>query len=192
MAFQALTTFKEVFMGANSFLIQKTPITEFTLFNPDMEIPVTVDSMNLTQAEPTINRVKVHGLQTDWASSATPGDITFAATIPSIEENLVQFFMGESNKITNATITIGDQSYTGTGFSTSINMHRLNVSLGVMDDSRKKLIIIKNLTIYASPLFENASTTPFAFRLTGTIEASDGSGADDDNIGFYEITKKAS
>ena len=49
------------------------------------------------------------------------------------------------------------------------------------------------MAIYARPLFENASTTPFAFALSGTIEIEDGAAstaASDDNIAF--LTKKVS
>lgn len=48
------------------------------------------------------------------------------------------------------------------------------------------------MAVYARPLFENASTTPFAFALSGTIELEDGASSDsssEDNIAF--LTKKA-
>ena len=49
----------------------------------------------------------------------------------------------------------------------------------------------KKLAVYATPNYENGSTTPFGFTLTGSIELEDSAGtaAADDNIAF--LTKKA-
>ena len=78
MAMKSKQELKEVFSGLSSIMLVKGGITDFATVEPDFDLPVTVDSLNLSQAEPTLNRTKVHGLQADWAVTSTAGDITFA------------------------------------------------------------------------------------------------------------------
>ena len=112
MAMKSKQELKEVFSGLSSIMLVKGGITDFATVEPDFDLPVTVDSLNLSQAEPTLNRTKVHGLQADWAVTSTAGDITFAATVPSISEDLVSFFLGEANKV--ATASVNGQTFTCT------------------------------------------------------------------------------
>lgn len=189
MAMKSKQELKEVFSGLSSIMLVKGGITDFATVEPDFDLPVTVDSLNLSQAEPTLNRTKVHGLQADWAVTSTAGDITFAATVPSISEDLVGFFLGEANKV--ATASVNGQEYSG--ISVTLNSKKINAGFALLSEDGEKCILVKKMAIYARPLFENASTTPFAFALSGTIEIEDGAAstaASDDNIAF--LTKKAS
>lgn len=189
MTMKSKQELKEVFSGLSSIMLVKGGITDFATVAPDFDLPVTVDSLNLSQAEPTLNRTKVHGLQADWAVTSTAGDITFAATVPSISEDLVCFFLGEANNVTT-TFTDG-QKYSG--ISVTLNSKKINAGFALLSEDGEKCILVKKMAIYARPLFENASTTPFAFALSGTIEIEDGAAstaASGGNIAF--LTKKAS
>ena len=189
MAMKSKQELKDVFSGLSSIMLVKGGITSFATVSPDFDLPVTVDSLNLSQAEPTLNRTKVHGLQADWAVTSTAGDITFAATVPSISEDLVSFFLGEANK--GVTSTINEQEYSG--ISVTLNSKKINAGFALLSEDGEKCILVKKMAIYARPLFENASTTPFAFALSGTIEIEDGAASSvesDDNIAF--LTKKTS
>lgn len=189
MAMKSKLELKEVFSGLSSIMLVKGGITDFATVKPDLDLPVTVDSLSLSQAEPTLNRTKVHGIQADWAVTSTAGDITFAATVPSISENLVIFFLGKANKVTTA--SVNGQEYSG--ISVTLNSKKIDVGIALLSEDGEKCILVKKMAIYARPLFENASTTPFAFALSGTIELEDGAAstaASDDNIAF--LTKKAS
>ena len=117
MAMLTKQALKEVFMGLASIYVKKGGITNFTTVEPDYDLPVTVDSLSMTQDAPTLNHVKIHGLQSDWAVSATPGDFTFSATVPSVSEELVSYFMGEANPV--ATSTINGVAYEA--FSATLN-----------------------------------------------------------------------
>jgi hypothetical protein len=75
MAMKTKLELKDVFSGLSSIMLVKGGITNFTTVTPDFDLPVTVDSLSLSQAEPTLNRTKVHGLQADWAVTSTAGDI---------------------------------------------------------------------------------------------------------------------
>ena len=111
MAMKSKQELKEVFSGLSSIMLVKGGITDFATVEPDFDLPVTVYSLNLSLAEPSLNRTKVHGLQADWAVTSTAGDITFAATVPSISEDLGSFFLGEANKV--ATASVNGQEYSG-------------------------------------------------------------------------------
>jgi hypothetical protein len=189
MAMKTKQELKDVFSGLSSIMLVKGGITDFASVKPDFDLPVTVDTLTLSQAEPTLNRTKVHGLQADWAVTSTAGDITFTATVPSMSKELVGYFLGEANDISNATVN----GVTYSGFSATLSNKKLNVGFALLSDDAEKCLLVKKMAIYARPLFENASTTPFGFELSGTIEIEDGavSGASsDDNIAF--LTKKAS
>lgn len=189
MAMKTKQELKDVFSGLSSIMLVKGGITNFTSVNPDFDLPVTVDTLTLSQAEPTLNRTKVHGLQADWAVTSTAGDITFAATVPSMSKALVEYFLREANDISDA--TVNEVAYSG--FSATLSNKKLNVGFALLSDDAEKCLLVKKMAIYARPLFENASTTPFGFALSGTIEIEDGavSGASsDNNIAF--LTKKSS
>ena len=79
MAMIKMTDLKDVFNGISSFMFDTTPISlasgTITMV-PEYELPVTVDTLSISQDDPTINHYKVHGLGTDWVSSSEPGDAT--------------------------------------------------------------------------------------------------------------------
>lgn len=184
MAMKTKQELKDVFSGLSSIMLVKGGIANFSTVTPDFDLPVTVDTLSLTQAEPTLNRTKVHGLQADWAVTSTAGDITFAATVPSMSKELIAYFLGEANEI--ASSMVNNQAFSGV--SATLNSKKLNAGFALLSEDGDKCLLVKKMAIYARPLFENASTTPFGFALTGTIEIEDGD--DDDNIAF--LTKKAS
>lgn len=187
MAMKTKQELKDVFSGLSSIMLVKGGIADFASVEPDFDLPVTVDTLSLSQAEPTLNRTKVHGLQADWAVTSTAGDITFAATVPSVSKELVEYFLGKTNVIEQA--VINSQQFEG--FSAVLNSKKLNVGFALISDDGEKCVLVKKMAIYARPLFENASTTPFGFALSGTIEIEDGAADEtsDDNIAF--LTKKA-
>jgi hypothetical protein len=49
---------------------------------------------------------------------------------------------------------------------------KLSGSFVILDEERTNLFVITNIAMWAKPLYENTSTQPFAFQLTGTIEGA--------------------
>lgn len=188
MAMKSKIDLKDVFSGLSSILIVKGGISDFATVTPDFDLPVTVDTLTMSQDAPTLNRTKVHGLQADWAVTATPGDFNFSATVPSVHKDLVSYFLGEANDV--ATATIGEDEYEG--ISATLNSIKLNMGVVLLSEDKSHAVLMKKLAVYATPNYENGSTTPFGFTLTGSIELEDSAGtaAADDNIAF--LKKKAS
>lgn len=183
MAAKSKAELKDVFIGLSQILVVKGGITDFTSVSPEMEIPVTVDTLTLSMGEATLNRVKVHGLQSDWAVTTTPGEFEFSCTIPSIHKDLIEYFFGEANVISAA--EVNGVSYKG------ISMTAKNVSrdLGIIliNEGEDKAVLFKKMTVTPSLAFENGSTTPLGINLTGTMVAADGTS--DDDVAF--LTKTA-
>lgn len=150
--------------------------------NPKFDLPVTVDSFNFSQAEPTINATKVHGLNADWCSTSTAGDVTIGATVPSISDELNTYFLGGTGTALTTLETGPDGVTKWTGKAYELTNHKIVCSLALVDDSNTHLVVISGISLYATPNFENASTSPFSWTLTGSIETND---ASDNNIAFF-------
>ena len=177
------TDLKDVFIGLSQVLIKKGGITDFTNVEPEYEIPVTVDSLSLSMGEATLNRVKVHGLQTDWAVTSTPGDFEFACTIPSTHKTLLEYFFGEANNIASA--TVNGKTYGGVSLTVK-NVQR-DMGIVLINEAEDKCVLFKKMTVTPALAFENGSTEPIGIKLTGTLVA--GEGSNDDDVAF--LTKNA-
>lgn len=174
---------KDVFIGISQVMLVKGGITDFATVVPEMEVPVTVDTLTLSMGEPTLNRVKVHGLQSDWAVTTTPGEFEFSCTIPSTHKDLINYFFGEANTISSS--EVAGVSYKGFSFSAK-NVSR-DFGLILINEGEDKAVLFKKMTVTPSLSFENGSTTPIGINLTGTMVAAEGSS--DDDVAF--LTKSA-
>lgn len=175
MAAKKKSELKDVFIGVSQVLLKKDGISDFANVTPEMEVPVTVDTLTLSMGEPTLNRVKVHGLQSDWAVTTTPGEFEFSCTIPSVHKDLITYFFGEANAIDSA--SVDGKSYSGFSFSAK-NVSR-DFGLILINEGEDKAVLFKKMTVTPSLAFENGSTTPIGINLTGTMVAAEGTSDDD-------------
>ena len=99
MAMKTKQELKDVFNGLSSLLFQKTAVDldsgSTIALVPDYDLPVTVDTLQLTQDAPTINHYKVIGLDGDWTSSATLGDATFQFVVPTKHTDVLKLAYGD-------------------------------------------------------------------------------------------------
>lgn len=183
---------KEVFAGLNYIYLYDdtldlTSASTLDLTAPMFDLPVTVDTFSFSQAEPTINGIKVHGLNANWTSTSEAGDITISATVPSVSSTLNDYFFGASGTAIGSASsgeTGPDGSTKWYGYAYELTTHKITCSLALVDQSGEHLCVISGISLYATPNFENGSTDPFAWTLTGTIEASDTSS---NNIAFFQV-----
>lgn len=169
------TNLKDVFIGISQVLIKKGGISDFTNVEPEYEIPVTVDSLSLSMGEASLNRVKVHGLQSDWAVTSTPGDFEFSCTIPSTHQTLLEYFFGEANIIESSKVNGVDY----TGVSLTVKNVQRDMGLILINEAEDKCVLFKKMTVSPTLAFENGSTEPIGIKLTGTLVVGDDSDADD-------------
>ena len=86
MATKTKQELKDVFNGLSSVLYTDE-VVDLSSGTPTIttkyNLPVTVDTLQLSQDDPTVNHYKVIGLDGDWTSSATLGDMTVQFTVPT-------------------------------------------------------------------------------------------------------------
>ena len=140
---------------------------------------MTVDTLKITQDSPTINHYKVIGLDADWTSSSTAGDMSVELTVPSVNEEIIKTCFGESAyaQITKASITTGDTTVdngaTGyEGYAWEASKYKMEGTFVLVEATKNNLFVVTNLALYATFLYDNTSTEPIAFKLTGTVEGA--------------------
>lgn len=179
MSMKTKSDLKDVFNGANSLLYQSDVLdlsSDTIAITPEYDLPVAVDTLQLSQSDPTINHYKVIGLDGDWTSSASLGDMTVQLTIPTKHKDILKLVYGADavKELSGVTVTTGEDDLNGTysGVSLMLKKKKLTGSFVIVDEERTNLFIITNIAMWAKPLYENVSTQPFAFQLTGTLEGA--------------------
>lgn len=182
MATKTKQELKDVFDGLSSVLYTDEVVdlsSGTPTITPKYDLPVTVDTLQLSQDDPTVNHYKVIGLDGDWASSATLGDMTIQFTVPTKAKEVLQLAYGESavKDITKLTLTTGDAEVDNSangyeGVSLMIGKKKVTGTFVLVDEEKKNLMVITNIALWAKPLYENPGTEPFAIQFTGTIEGA--------------------
>lgn len=179
MAAKTKIDLKDVFNEASSLLYQSDVLdlsgANALAIAPEYDLPVTVDTLQISQDDPTVNHYKVIGLDADWTSSATLGDMTVQFTVPTkAKEVLILAYGTDAVKdIASATITgSGNTDVDGTykGHAVELKKHKITGTFVIVDGTYTNLFVIAGVALWAKPLYENASTEPFAIQFTGTIE----------------------
>ena len=182
MATKTKQELKDVFNGLSSVLYTDE-VVDLSSGTPTIttkyNLPVTVDTLQLSHDDPTVNHYKVIGLDGDWTSSATLGDMTVQFTVPTKAKEVLQLAYGESavKDITKLTITTDDAEVDNSangyeGVSLMIGKKKVTGTFVLVDEEKKNLMVITNIALWAKPLYENPGTEPFAIQFTGTIEGA--------------------
>ena len=184
---------KDVFNGLSSLLYQSSivDLAQSTLeIKPEYDLPVTVDTLQISQDDPTINHYKVIGLDGDWTSSATLGNMNIKFTVPTkAKEVLVLAYGSDAVKdITSLKLVTGDgeTGETYSGVSLNLKKQKVTGTFVLVDEEGVNLMILTNVALWAKPLYENPGTEPFAIQFTGTME-----GAGKESIAWLKKTAAA-
>ena len=172
---------KDVFNGLSSLLYQSAVVdlSQATLsITPEYDLPVAVATLQISQEDPTVNHYKVIGLDGDWTSSATLGNMNIKFTVPTKAKEVLQLAYGEDavKDITKLTINTGDADIDNVqgyhGVSLSLKKKKVTGTFVLVDEAKENLMIITNVALWAKPLYENPGTEPFAIQFTGTMEGA--------------------
>ena len=137
----------------------------------DYKLPVTVDTLQVTQDDPTINHYKIIGISGDWTSSATLGDVSIQMTIPNVSDDALKMCFGEENVKALTGIKIGDGTYAGSGVV--FKKRKLGGTVAVVASNETDIMLISGTALVAKLLYENPGTDPFAIQLNGGIEVDE-------------------
>lgn len=181
MAAKTKQELKDVFNGLSSLLYSSAiaDLSQATLsITPEYDLPVTVDTLQITQDDPTINHYKVIGLDGDWTSSATLGDMNIQFTVPTKAKDVLTLAYGADavKEITKLSLSTGDSELDNAngyeGVSIQLNKKKVTGTFVLVDEEKENLMVMTNVALWAKPLYENPGTEPFAIQFTGTMEGA--------------------
>lgn len=182
MAMTTIDKMKDVFCGPKSLIYSKS-ITDLSVptveITPEVELPVEVDSLKASMADPSIDHYKVIGLAGDWATTAELGDFNIEFVVPSKAQNLLKIMFGDDavGEITKLTLketgdTTLDAEAGFTGVALEPKKFKVKGTIVIVDDEKENLMVITNIALYATLLWDDTGSKPVAFKFAGSIEGA--------------------
>ena len=182
MAMTTIDKMKDIFVGPKTLLYTSViaDLSKATLeITPEVELPVTVDTLKATMNDPTINHYKVIGLAGDWATTSELGDFNVEFVVPSKAKDLLKVMFGEDaiTELTKVTLKgTGDTSLDATsgfaGVAVEPKKFKIKGTIVIVDEEKKNLMVITNVALYATLQWDNSGTEPVAFKFAGSIEGA--------------------
>lgn len=182
MAMTTIDKMKDIFVGPKTLLYTSViaDLSKTTLeITPEVELPVTVDTLKATMNDPTINHYKVIGLAGDWATTSELGDFNVEFVVPSKAKDLLKVMFGEDaiTELTKVTLKgTGDTSLDATSGFTGVAVEpkkfKIKGTIVIVDEEKKNLMVITNVALYATLQWDNSGTEPVAFKFAGSIEGA--------------------
>ena len=173
---------KDIFVGPKTLLYTSViaDLSKTTLeITPEVELPVTVDTLKATMDDPTINHYKVIGLAGDWATTSELGDFNVEFVVPSKAKDLLKVMFGEDavTDLTKVTLkgtgdTTLDNTTGFTGVAVEPKKFKIKGTIVIVDEEKKNLMVITNIALYATLQWDNSGTEPVAFKFSGSIEGA--------------------
>lgn len=182
MAMTTIDKMKDVFCGPKSLIYSKS-ITDLSVatveITPEVELPVEVDSLKASMQDPSINHYKVIGLAGDWATTAELGDFNIEFVVPSKAKDLLKIMFGDDavGEITKLTLKeTGDTTLDAvagfTGVAVEPKKFKVKGTIVIVDDEKENLMVITNIALYATLLWDETGSKPVAFKFAGSIEGA--------------------
>ena len=182
MAMTTINKMKDIFNGPKTLLYSKaiTDLSKASVdITPEIELPVEVDSLKATMEDPTINHYKVIGLAGDWATTAELGDFNVEFVVPSKAKDLLKIMFGEDaiTELTKVTLKgTGDETLDATtgfaGVAVEPKKFKIKGTIVIVDDEKENLMIVTNIALYATLLWDDTGSKPVAFKFAGSIEGA--------------------
>ena len=173
---------KDIFVGPKTLLYTSViaDLSKATLeITPEVELPVTVDTLKATMDDPTINHYKVIGLAGDWATTSELGDFNVEFVVPSKAKDLLKVMFGEDAVTDLTKVTLkgtGDTALDSTsgfaGVAVEPKKFKIKGTIVIVDEEKKNLMVITNIALYATLQWDNSGTEPVAFKFSGSIEGA--------------------
>lgn len=182
MAMTTIDKMKDIFVGPKTLLYTSviTDLSKATFdITPEVELPVTVDTLKATMEDPTINHYKIIGLASDWATTSELGDFNIEFVVPSKAKDLLKIMFGEDaiTELTKVTLkgtgdTALDATTGFTGVAVEPKKFKIKGTIVIVDEEKKNLMVITNIALYATLQWDNSGTEPVAFKFSGSIEGA--------------------
>ena len=138
---------------------------------PEYDLPVHLDDLSLSEGDPTINHYKIFGQDADWTATATKGEFTIKFVVPTKDTDVMKLAYGD-DAVVDAKATMDGVSYKGIGIS--LKKHEVNGTMVFMNEAKDQILILSNVSLWASQKYEKAASEPYAVQFDGTMTATDG------------------
>ena len=155
MAMTTIDKMKDIFVGPKTLLYTSViaDLSKATLeITPEVELPVTVDTLKATMNDPTINHYKVIGLAGDWATTSELGDFNVEFVVPSKAKDLLKVMFGEDaiTELTKVTLKgTGDTSLDATSGFTGVAVEpkkfKIKGTIVIVDEEKKNLPMLLSM-----------------------------------------------
>ena len=157
-----------VFTGINELYVVAGGFgTDFALAEGKslVEVPVAEESgFSYTGGTPSVERYRIHGLNTPWAAKMTPGDAETNLFIPQVTQELLTLFGFTAGTL--ASMSAGGKKFSGTKFSESCK--EVDLGIAAINRTADEIFAIKKNRFLASIVFDDAaSAKPIGIQLTG-------------------------
>lgn len=181
MAMKKIDELKDNFVGPKTILYAKAiaDLSKATIdITADLELPVEVDSLKATMEDPTINHYKVIGLAGDWATTSELGDFNIEFVVPSKAKDLLAAMFGEDAvaDLTKVTLKTGytdlDATTGFTGVALEPKKFKIQGTIAIVDETKTNVMVITNIALYATMLWDDSGSKPVAFKFSGSIEGA--------------------
>lgn len=181
MAMKKIDELKDEFVGPKTILYSKaiTDLSKSTIdITADLELPVEVDSLKATMEDPTVNHYKVIGLAGDWATTSELGDFSVEFVVPSKAKDLLIAMFGEDAvaDLTKVTLKTGytdlDATTGFTGVAIELKKFKIQGTIAIVDETKTNVMVITNIALYSTMLWDDTGTKPIAFKFSGSIEGA--------------------
>ncbi len=174
MAIKTMADLKEIFKGVSSIRLATTVQASLATAAWDVELPVANDSLNITQADGTLNPLKVYGQAGAWTIVGETGDISMTMFVPSIHDDLMDIFYQK----TAASLSSADEAVNGVtgsyeGYGYYLTNEMIEGSMMIISEDRKSALFIRNIQGYPALVFDSPLDRPMGVNLSLQVVGGD-------------------
>jgi len=188
MAIKTMAQLKKIFKGVSSIRLATTVQASLATAAWDVELPVANDSLNISQADGTLNPLKVFGQAGAWTIVGETGDISLTMFIPSIHDDLMSIFYTK----TASSLSTADEAQAGVtgsfdGYGYFLTNEMIEGSAMIISEDRQNALFIRNVQGYPSLVFDSPLDTPAGVNLNLQVAG----GSTEADIAFLTWTPNA-
>ena len=188
MAIKTMAQLKKIFKGVSSIRLATTVQASLATAAWDVELPVANDSLNISQADGTLNPLKVFGQAGAWTIVGETGDISLTMFIPSIHDDLMTIFYTK----TTSSLSTADEAQAGVtgsfdGYGYFLTNEMIEGSAMIISEDRQNALFIRNVQGYPSLVFDSPLDTPAGVNLNLQVAG----GSTEADIAFLTWTPNA-
>lgn len=164
---------KNLMLGVFSIrLAEQTDVLTDTTFDNSDEIYTTEGTLNVDQADPSVNELRIDQSDVPIDTSYTAGEYKITGTLPSSAKPVFDYFYEKSSE--QPTLTNGITSADGTtkykkAYGYEIQSKRKKATIMIENQAKDRAIVLMNVDLIASTKWGDVKTSPLGIGISGTV-----------------------